>query len=211
MKKAFFVTIIFFITISLSGCGGGGGSSAPPTFTTDILSDPTLDGDIALSGSSFTVTQDNTQSVFAGIDPAVPGTEYRAFLDFPLTGTGGVPGDAIIVSANLIIFINSIQATTSSVPIRIELVSFSNLGGADFDSTPLASTPLTFPVFQTDLSNFVSVDVTSLMAQAQSLGLLNFQIRLLLDFSASSGRIEINDTTGPNRTSLAPLLQVTYQ
>jgi len=57
----------------------------------------------------------------------------------------------------------------------------------------------------------VAVDVTSLMVEAQRLGLLNFQVRILLDFGAfSSGLIEINDTTGANRQILAPLLEVTF-
>jgi hypothetical protein len=48
------------------------------------------------------------------------------------------------------------------------------------------------------------------MAQAQSLGLLDFQIRILRNFNAVSGIIEINDTTGRNRAFFAPLLLVEY-
>jgi hypothetical protein len=65
--------------------------------------------------------QGNTPSVLAGIDPDT-GFESRAFLDFPLTGAGGIPGSAIINSATLDIFINSIsiRPAASSIPIRIE-------------------------------------------------------------------------------------------
>ncbi len=213
MKKAFLAAITMFLGLALIGCGGGGTSAPPPppTVTTQILSDPTLDGDISLDVSNnFTITQSNTQSEFAGIDPST-GTEYRAFLDFPLAGVGGVPGNATIVSATLDIYINSIQSLTSTVPLSIELVSFSLLSSADFNSSPLTTTLITFPVFQTDFNQHVFVDVTSLMAEAQSLGLQNFQIRIALDSSATSpGLIEINDTTGPNQAALAPLLEVTY-
>ncbi len=207
MKRAFLAAIAMFLGLALTGCGGGGNN----TVTTQILSDPTFDGDIAQNSTSTTVTpvSSGVQSVFAGIDPSdVTGTEFRAFLDFPLST---IPLSASIVSASLDIYINSMQSLTGSVPISIELVSFSSLGVNDFNSTPLTATLITFPVFQTDVGQHVFVDVTSLMAEAQSLGLQNFQIRIALDFSAaSSGLIEINDTTGQNRTALAPLLEVTY-
>ncbi len=219
MKRTFLVVAMMCMILSLAGCGGGG-SSAPPTVVTQILSDPAFDGDIALSSSGvFTITQGMTptiQSVFAGIDPAT-GTEFRAFLDFPLTGTGGVPGNAVIVSAILDIFINSIQPPTGTIPIRIELVSFQppTLVETDFDRTlqpPIIFTTIEPPVFQADVGRHVAVDVTPLMEKAQQLGLPNFQVRILEDFGfVSPGLIEINDTTGANRGTLAPLLEVTYQ
>jgi hypothetical protein len=49
------------------------------------------------------------------------------------------------------------------------------------------------------------------MAEAQRLGLVNFQVRIMEDLGiVSPGLIEINDTTGVNRGTLAPVLQVTY-
>jgi len=91
--------------ISLTGCNNGDDDVGPPTvFTTQIESDPGFDGDIEqTSPTTFAITQGmspTVQSVFAGIDP-VAHTEFRAFLDFPLTGAGGVPGNAIIDSAFL--------------------------------------------------------------------------------------------------------------
>ena len=57
----------------------------------------------------------------------------------------------------------------------------------------------------------VNVDVTPLMVEAQRLGLSNFQVRIMEDLGpVSPGLIEINDTTGANRATLAPLLSVTY-
>ncbi len=99
------------VAISLPGCGGGGESSGPPpAITTQILSDAALDGDIEqTSPTTFTVTQGMSpvvQSVFAGIYP-VTLTEFRAFLDFPLTGPAGVPSNAIIESAFLDVFIRA--------------------------------------------------------------------------------------------------------
>jgi hypothetical protein len=219
MKRLILAGAVLFMMLTLTACGGGHDNGAQPTIVTQILSDPGFDGDIArdpLTGA-FTVTQGTTQSVFAGINPGT-GVEFRAFLDFPLGGTGGVPGNAVIVSATLDIVINSIlpQPLVGTIPIRIDLVAIQppTLIGTDLDRTlqpALASTTIIPPIAQTDLSGHVAVDVSALMTEAQRLGLANFQIRILLDLGAlTAGLIEINDTTGPNRTILAPLLEVTY-
>ena len=192
----------------------GEAPSPPPRTTAQILSDPIYDGDITSEG---TVTQGNTQSVFAGIDPATT-VEYRAFLDFHLGGPQGVPGNAAIESAILDIEINSIvpQPLIDTIPIRIDLVSFQppNLVSSDFDRTSqpaLATMTLSPPISQSDFGQHVYVDVTPLMREAQQLGLPDFQVRILEDLGpVTPGLVEINDTTGANRDALAPLLQVTY-
>src|SRR5262249_23932347 len=110
----------------LSGCGGGG-DDEPELFTAQIFSDPVFDGDIEqVSPDTFTITQGmstNVQNVLVGIDP-VGGTEFRAFLDFPLGGSGGVPGNAGIDSAFLEVFVDDLQPDTSSLPLVVELVAF---------------------------------------------------------------------------------------
>jgi len=158
------------------------------------------------------------QSVFAGRDPAALPDEYRAFLDFPLTGPNGVPLNAVIVSATLDIVIDSVslQSPGDTIPIRIDLVSFQppTLIASDFDlgiQSALATTMIVPPISFMDVNHHVFVDVTSLMVQAQNLGLPDFQVRILEDpLAPFPGLIEINDTTGPNRGTLAPLLQVEY-
>lgn len=208
------------VAICLGGCGGGDGSAGPPpTLTTQILSDAGFDGDIEqTSSTTFTVTQGmspSVQSVFAGINPGTL-TEFRAFLDFPLSGSGGVPGNAIIESAFLDIHIDNLLPATGSITILVELVSFQppTLIETDFDRTlqpPLASVLVTPPISQADVDTNVSIDVTSLMDQVQQLQLSNFQVRILEDLGpADPVLIVIDDTTGVNRTSLAPMLTVTY-
>lgn len=217
MKRTYLATIMILMAIALAGCGGGG-SSTPTNIVTQIVSDPTLNGDIEQNApNTFTVTQGNVQSVFAGIDPAT-NLETRAFLHFPLTGAGGVPGNAVIVSAFLDIVISSISPNplVGTIPIRIDLVDFQppNLVGSDFDRVnlpALATTTISPPISDADFGQHVSIDVTSLMVEAQRLGLANFQVRILEDLGVvNPGLIEINDTTGPNRSTLAPLLEVTY-
>jgi hypothetical protein len=217
MKRTFFAAIMVFLILSLTACGHDHNNS-PQIISTSILSDPAFDGDISVNatGTTTTVTQGNTQSVFAGINSV--NTEFRAFLDFPLTGPGGVPGNAIIDSAFLDIVISNVflQSPGDTIPIRIELVSFQppTLLPTDFDR--IAQPPITFttivpPISQADVGNHVSIDVTSLMRQAQNLGLADFQVRILEDLvAAPPGLIEITDTTGVNRNVLAPLLQVNY-
>jgi hypothetical protein len=217
-----FTLAIAYAAISLTGCGGGDGGAVavvpPPPVTTQILSDPAFDGDIAqTSPLSFTVTQGmspGVQSVFAGIDPLTR-AEYRAFLDFPLTGAGGVPGNAIIDSAFLDIHIDSLQPTIGTLPILIELVSFQppTLLATDFDPTlqpPLATVALSPPLSQADVGTNVKIDVTPLMVEAQRQGLVDFQVRILEDLGGGPILVEIDDTTGANRSALAPLLTVTY-
>jgi hypothetical protein len=215
-----FTLAIACAAISLTGCGGGDGAHGPPpAVVTQIQSDPGFDGDIEqTSPISFTITQGMSpavQSVFAGIDP-VARTEFRAFLDFPLTGAGGVPGDAVIDSAFLDIYINSLQPNIGTIPILIELVSFQppTLLETDFDRSlqpPLASLVLNPPISQADVGTNVSIDVTPLMIEAQRRGLVDFQVRIMEDLGpAIPILVEINDTTGVNRGSLGPLLTVTY-
>ena len=204
-----------FISLSLTGCGNDN-NNATPTIVTSILSNSALDGDILVPQvGSPSVVQGmsvSKQSVFAGIDPAAPFDEFRAFLDFPLTGANGVPGNAVIVSATLDIMIDSIQSLAGTIPIRIDLVSFPQpLIATDFSRPTLATTTILLPISSAVVNpNHVSVDVTSLMVEAQNRQLLDFQIRILLDLSAASGLIEIDDTTGAFRSSDAPLLQVEY-
>ncbi|HKT73872.1 MAG TPA: hypothetical protein VJQ47_13355, partial [Steroidobacteraceae bacterium] len=175
--------------------------------------------DIQQTGpGTYVVTQgmsSTVQSVFAGIDPG-GGTEYRAFLDFPLTGQDGVPGDALIQSAFLDLYIDDLQPTTATLPVLIELVSFDppTLIETDFDRTqqpPLASITISPPIGRSDVGNIASIDVTPLMQEAQRRGLANFQIRIMEDLvPAVSALMEIDDTTGPDRQARAPLLTVTY-
>jgi hypothetical protein len=215
MKRMFLAVIIAFISLPMTGCGDGS-STAPPTIVTQILSDAAFDGDIAQAVTgTFTIAQGSTQSVFAGIDPAT-GTEYRAFLDFPLAGMGGVPGTAVIASAILDIVIDSIlpNPLNGRIPLRIDLVSFQppTLIETDFSRTiqPALET-ITVSIGQADFGHHVFIDVTSLMTETQRLGLPDFQVRILEDLgSFPPGLIEINDTTGSFRGDLAPLLQVSY-
>jgi hypothetical protein len=204
--------------LSLSGCGGGG-DDPPQAVTTQILSDPSFDGDIEqTSPNSFTVTQgmsSTVQSVFAGIDPA-GGTEFRAFLDFPLTGSGGVPGHAAIDSASLEVYIDDLQPNTGRLPIRVDLVAFQppTLIETDFDRTlqpALASVIVSPDISSSDVGTFVPIDVTSLMVEAQRQGLVDFQVRIMEDLGpAIPVLMIIDDSTGANGASRAPLLTVTY-
>jgi len=220
MKKALFAIILVLISLSLVGCGGGDSSSSPPPFVTQILSNPVYDGDISqdVTGTTVAITQAvNTQNVLAGIDPASL-IEYRAFLDFPLSGAGGVPLNAVIVSATLDIFINNIipYPLSGTIPIRIDLVSFQPpiLIGTDFDRTiqpALMTKTINPPISQTDFGQHILIDVTQFMIEVQRLQLPDFQVRILEDLGiVEPGIIEINDTTGPNAGALAPLLQVQY-
>jgi hypothetical protein len=206
--------------LSLSGCGGGDGSiEPPPTVTTQILSDPRFDGDIEqVSQTDFTITQgmsSSVQTVFAGIDP-VGQTEFRAFLDFPLGGSGGVPANASIDSAFLEFYVDDLQPPSGKLPLRVDLVAFQppTLYASDFDrgSQPaLASVIVTPDISSADVGKLVPIDVTALMVEAQRRGLVDFQVRIMEDLGPPIPVLMIiDDSTGSNRASRAPLLTVTY-
>ena len=212
MSRNIFAVLTVSIMLILSGCGDGHGHA--PSFSTQILSSAANDGDVSVLNSIPQVTQGDLASVFAGIDPAT-GAEFRAFLDFSLTGSGGVPGSAFIDSATLDIFIDSlaIQPAASSVPIRIDLVSFppNPLLASDFSQTVLATRRTA--IFRSDVNHHVIIDVTGLMAvaQAQFPPLPHFQVRISEDLSAVpdgafDGLVEIHEATAGR----APLLEVDY-
>jgi hypothetical protein len=210
--------LLMLVTLGLTACGGHD-DGPPPEYTSQISSDPAYDGDIQQTApSSYLVTQGmstEVQSVFAGINPA-DSTEYRAFLDFPLGGATGVPSDAVIDTAFLDFYVNSLQPGTGTLPIRIELVAFQppTLFPTDFDRTaqpPLAYITLNPPINANDNGTNVSVDVTPLMVEAQRRGLVDFQVRILEDLGpAIPVLMEINDSTGANRPTVGPLLTVNF-
>ena len=214
MKRTILAALMVCMTLVLTGCGDGG--SSPPIFVTHIISDPALDGDIFndnLTPPTFTITQGMhlsplppVQSVLAGTP--VTGGEFRAFLDFHLGGIDGVPFNAFIDSAFLDLFITS--DISGPIPVSIDLVTLqsptSALTAGDFNSAFLSTTTTTLFIGQANIQQQVFIDVTPLMAEAQFLGLRDFQVRIL----CGAGIIEIDDRTGADRRSFAPLLQVAY-
>jgi hypothetical protein len=112
--------------------------------------------------------------------------EYRAFLTFPLDGVTGqpvVPGDALIVSADVVVFVDLLDFA-SAVPTFLDLVQypFRGLAEVHYSTDPLAILPV-FDFFASDVGNFVGIPVTSLMQQAQVFQLLDFQLRFSRDMS----------------------------
>ncbi len=195
-----------------SGCGE---DYEAPLIIVDIMSDQFADGDIGYNPSpppegTYTISQaDVTSNLFFGIDS--DGTEYRAFLDFPFdgsTGGGVVPPDAAIVSADIEVFVRSVEFS-SVVPTLMELVAFPTTGltPMDFDSLPILARP-PFHVYRSDINRFIVIDVTSLMVEALNRALRELQVRLLLDFVPdAAGLVELDDSV----SSSAPLLTVRYR
>ena len=202
--------------LCLAGCGGDRPPVIPPPVVTHIFSNPRFDGDIEqISAGSFIVTQGmspTVQSVLAGTGQ----TEFRAFLNFPLGGSAGVPFNAFIDSAFLELFVDNVIPINGSVPIRVELVTFQppTLIGTDFLRSalpPLGAVLVNGNVTHQDIGWFVPVDVTSLMIQVQQRGLIDFQVRIMENLGpASFTMMVIDDRTTPDRAQFAPLLTVTY-
>ena len=206
MRKIGILGLVGVLALVLAGCGGGDDRNA----FIQTLSDRPVDGDIGFTApGTFVISQANvTNNVQYGIDGA--GTEFRAFLDFPLDGSNGggvLPLSAVIVAADIEVFVNNVTLS-SPVPTLLDLVPFpvSGLTSADFDSTPLL-TRLPFDILSSDINNSVRIDVTSLMTEAQRLGHRNLQLRFLLDFPATTGLVEIDD----GAAAFAPQLTVEFR
>ena len=213
MRRLLYLGVMSILVLALSGCGGGGDSRT--IFVAQIFSDQPTDGDIAFDPvlQTFTITQ-GPDTLFFGIDELDPNlSEFRAFLDFPLDGSTGqdvVPADAVIVSATLEVTVFEVSFATV-VPTLIELIQYpiSALTQGDFNSDPLASRTLDF--LSSDVNRpAVAIDVTPLMREAQRLGLLDFQVRFLLDLVPNAfGFVGIDDR--PTVVLTAPLLTVEFQ
>jgi len=206
MRKIGILGLVGVLALVLAGCGGGDGHR---TVVIQSVSDQPADGDIGFTApATFLISQANaTGNVQYGISGA---TEFRAFLDFPLDGSNGggvVPLSAVIVSADIEVFVDNVSFS-SSVPTLLDLVPFS-IGGlisADFNSAPLLTrTP--FDIRTLDINNFVRIDVTSLMVEAQRLGLRDLQLRFLLDFPAVAGLVMLDDGV----LGRAPILTVEFR
>lgn len=212
MKRNLIWLVLAVMMLALTGCGS---SSDDRVFVETVIpSDPVVDGDIVDVAGIATpivslVERDGLLSVRAGVDIANDDV-YRAFLHFPLAS---VPLNARIESATLSIVISRVFSPSASVPIRIELVSFTPpLIPDDFDRIllpPLSSTSIVPAISSLDVNREVNVDVTPLMVEAQFRGLDNFQVRILQedDFTtAIPGLIEIDEATAANE----PLLTVVW-
>lgn len=215
MKKFLLLGMAAVLAAILAGCGGG--SVASTNIFGQTLSQQRSDGDVSFDPASSTFTialATSTGNVIFGINDAVPdpnSVEFRAFLDFPLDGSNGgdaIPLSATIVSADIEVFVSRVDFATT-VPTLLDLVTYDPVTGpvaADYTNpTPLAFRTLDF--LSTDAGNFVRIDVTTLMQEAQRRGLRNFQVRFLLDFvPGAAGLVTLADAG----TGTAPLLTVEY-
>jgi hypothetical protein len=208
MRKIGIIGLVGVFALVLAGCGGEGHDHT--TVVIQSLSDQPVDGDIGFTApGTFSISQaDNTTNVLYGLDSG--GTEFRAFLDFPLdgsTGGGVVPLNAVIVSADIEVFVN--RADSSPVPTLLDLVTFpiTGLTSGDFNSTPLL-TRSPFNILSSDINHSVRIDVTSLMVEAQRRGDSNLQLRFLLDLvPGASGLVQLDDSVA----ATAPLLTVEFR
>ncbi|GAB7026037.1 hypothetical protein [Geotalea toluenoxydans] len=203
MKRLMLFALVAGLFLALLGCGDSN-RTEPQVFVTDILSNKAFDGDIEVTQTSTIFTQ-GADTIFVGIDP-VSLSESRAFLDFSLST---VPSNAVINSATLSIFINSIEfrGALGAVPIRIDLISYdpARLVESDFFRTPALSTTIQPPIGPADVQNDVTVDITPLIIEAQRLGLPALQLRLVAEnLSTAAGLVAIDER------SFAPLLTVEY-
>ncbi len=213
--KAFFLVAAVFALI-LTGCGGGGGDRAVvTTVITDIPSDRTADAYVGenLNTSALSAPVAGSGAIRIGVDPNVAppnGTEYRGFIDFPLSGPGGVPLTATIASATLDINIASLQFI-SPFPIRIDMIDAPPpFVSSDYDvvvQLPVLTLDPSVTGFNVVGTGRYLVDITPFMQQAQTMALPSLQLRLLLPLTAPAlGLVTIDDSS----IAVQPFLTVEY-
>jgi hypothetical protein len=208
MKRVLLAVLAISLMLLVSGCGS---SSNTNTFVSSILSLHISDAEVEDTGTSIIRRQGNLSFVRAGIDPAVNGSEFGAFLVFPLNDAGGVPSNAIIDKATLEVFVNrlTLQQSAVELPIQIELIATPGRTLTDsFFTTPAAHAIKLTKILPADVNGFVAFNVTDLMVRAQLDGLSDFQVRILQDLTppTSNGVVEIEDAI----TARAPLLEVVW-
>jgi hypothetical protein len=130
-----------------------------------------------------------------------PTTEFRGFLHFPLDIPGNdVPQFAIVQSAVLRLHLKRVQFN-STVPIIVDVVSFTPpiIGSDYFQNVLLPITPTASGVFNIPNSvQDVDLDMTRLLKEALAEGVLDFQVRILLDtVPTARGLIEIDENVAP--------------
>jgi hypothetical protein len=189
--------------------------TVPPStvlVTVNILSDPASDGDIAFDPvlNTFTVTTGPPEVIFGEDSLNVNLPEFRAFLTFPLDGITGqpvVPSNAVIVSALLDVLVNQVHFA-SHIPTFLDLVQypFRALSAADFNTPILTPTSYrTLNFFDTDQGNFVSIDVTPFMQEAQLPPvLLDFQVRFSVETATASLSLSRAPSAEANRSVHPP-------
>lgn len=210
MRRMVYLGVVAILVIPLLGCSGGddrnvtgpgfvgiddSAADTAPLLTVDfvdvlgrgtvfIVSNPVADGDIALVDpvqNVFAITTD-ASPLFFGVDSSGNNQpEYKAFLTFPLDGSTGqaiLPLGATITGATLELFVTEVSFA-DTVPAFLDLVPYGVLGPEDFDAGFLDFLSLDF--FSSDPGNFVLIEITPLVQTAQTLALLDFQIRLSLD------------------------------
>ncbi len=152
----------------------------------EILSDAQSDGDIAFDPvlNGFTIASPVSVAFF-GIDSFNPNLpEFRSFFTFPLDA---IPATATIDSASVRFLVDEVSFA-SVVPAFLDMVeyTFQGLGtpdpSVDFNQTPILFSSLDFR--WSDVGNYVQIDVTSFMDEAQFLQLLDLQLRFVIDPAA---------------------------
>ncbi len=191
----------------------------------EISSDRTLDGhitaDLGTGALSVPILAPVAGNLRAGIEiSSMTGaaiSETRAFLVFPL---GALPSNSSIQSASVRLFLKKVSFTkSSSDPIPFLLESTDTIlfpppiVSTSFHSPFRANKP--FRCLGADTGNFVDIDVTSLLVDAQARMLPYFEVRLSSDQTrfqndptTTQGLIEIEAPS--MNESRTPLLHVEF-
>jgi hypothetical protein len=213
------------VVLVLAGCGSSDGS--PEVVTTAIFSNPAVDADITRDLASGTLSPPSvasvTGSVLSGVTftpPSGPSlADTRGFLEFPL---GTVPLGATVQYASVSIFMYQVTLSnptrTAGAPFFLDLIDTAAFpppvrSSYYYDNVVPFVATRNFNFINTDQGNFVEIEVTTLMQQAQYLALPSFMVRLgfdegtfLSDPNTTRGLVEIDDSID----ATAPLLIVDY-
>ena len=223
MRKIWILGLVGVLALVLAGCGGGGSSRS--VFTGSIDSDRSVDADLTLDlsgGGTPTLALASTNgNVLAGVTVDTGGTpvaDTRGFLNFSLSS---IPLSASIRFASVTVYLNQVTLDNSLLPTPffLDLIDTDTfpppIRTSDY-SVAFIGTPRSFDFLNIDQGNFVEIEVTSLMQEAQIRGLSTFEVRFGFDEAAYNA--DINTTRGliviDDRASVPsqrPFLTVEYE
>jgi hypothetical protein len=221
MRKIGILGLVGILALVLAGCGGGDDRSVITEFIDSNLSvDADITRDLGTGTVGVPILASNTGNVLSGITVDQGGTsvaDTRGFLNFPLSA---IPLNASIRFASVTVFLNQVtlRDPLSPTPFFIDLIDTVTfpppIKSSDY-SAPFAATRPRLDFLNTDQGDFVEIEVTSLMVEAQNLSLPSFEVRLGFDIDAfladpttTRGLIEIDDRA--SAPSQRPFLTVEY-
>ena len=218
-RRPLVVGMAILFAMVLAGCGDDDHNNTRWVYS-DLSVDADITRDLGTGLLSDPFFASDTGNVLAGITfvlPSGPSTaDTRGFLQFPLSN---IPVGAQIDFASMTIFLDAVTLSETALysPFFLDLIDTvlypEPIVSSDYSSGYVATRSFNF--MSADQGNFVEIEVTSLLREAQALTLPSFRVRIGFDnevyqsdLSKTRGLVQIYD--GADEL-FVPILRVDYR